>query len=122
MKKIIDAILILLLLALLAGCAGAPPTPARVYPPLHTAAMNGDVKTMKELLDGGAKINEKGEYYSTPLGFAVAHCRPEAVKLLLDKGADIVKCRQRTHQSSALHIVAIISLTHKCQLNILRAT
>lgn len=101
MKKMSAAIFVLFLFALLAGCAGAPPTP---MPPLHIASENGDIKAMKELLDGGAKINETVSGYWTPLNLAARNCRLEAVKLLLDRGAEIKD--QDNSGSTALHAAA----------------
>ncbi|MEI6610848.1 MAG: caspase family protein [Deltaproteobacteria bacterium] len=82
MGKIFEGIFILFLLTLLAGCAGG----------LHSAATKGDTKAIKELLDGGADINESGMGLSVggpPLLHAAYYGQVEAARLLLDRGADV---------------------------------
>ena len=67
--------------------------------PLMQAIENGDMKTVEALLNGGADMNEgtqcnadMPEYESyTVLGCAAKNGRTDAVKLLLDRGADINK-------------------------------
>lgn len=97
MKKIFEVIFILFLLTLLAGCAGA----------LHSAAAKGDIKTMKGMLDGGADINESSMgpmVAGPPLHHASYYCQVEAVRLLLEKGADVNAAGFRN--LSALHYAA----------------
>ncbi|MEI8172959.1 MAG: caspase family protein [Deltaproteobacteria bacterium] len=82
MKKIFEVIFILFLLTLLAGCAGA----------LHSAAAKGNIKALKEMLDGGANINESSfsaMVAGPPLHYASYYCQVEAVRLLLERGADV---------------------------------
>jgi Uncharacterized protein containing caspase domain len=82
MKKIFEAIFILFLLISLAGCAGA----------LHSSAAKGDIKALKEMLDGGADINESSMgamVAGPPLQHASYYCQVEAVRLLLERGADV---------------------------------
>jgi hypothetical protein len=52
MKKIFAAIFIIGLLTIITGCATTTP--------LMQAAGRGDVSTLKDLIDKGADINEKG--------------------------------------------------------------
>ena len=78
MKKLSEAICILLLLALLAGCAG----------PLQDAAYKGDIRTMTKLIDDGADINESSAG-GPALLYACYTCQLEAVKLLLGRGASV---------------------------------
>jgi hypothetical protein len=78
MKKLSEAICILLLLALLAGCAG----------PLQDAAYKGDIRTMSKLIDDGADINESSSA-GPALHYACYTCQLEAVKLLLGRGANV---------------------------------
>jgi len=60
------------------------------YPALHQAAKDGDTVTIKTLLDQGQKIDETYAMSgSTPLHFAVRYGHADAVRLLLDRGADI---------------------------------
>ena len=55
--------------------------------PLHVAAIWGDVRVGKLLLDAGADPNVQGEYGNTPLHEAVGQKHHEFVKLLLAHGA-----------------------------------
>lgn len=85
MKKIYSAVVILLFLISLVGCAGAPA--------LYTAAGKGDAFTVKALLDQGADVNEKGGggilNDSNALDAASSQGHTDVVKLLLDRGANI---------------------------------
>ena len=83
MKKIFGLILIFPILVLLVGCGTA----------LTQAARDGDVANIQKQLDRGANINEDattgGVIAGSPLSYAAYHCRIEAVKYLINKGADI---------------------------------
>ena len=72
--------------------------------PLIEAVRAGEVNTVKELLDGGADVNEPGEQGWTPLNWAAGKGNLELVTLLVDKGADVFKVGrdQRTAQMIAL--------------------
>ncbi len=52
------------------------------------AAKSNDIKTLKELLDNGIDVNVKSQYGATALTFAADKSRVEAVKLLLERGAN----------------------------------
>lgn len=86
MKKIFKAIFILFLLTLIVGCAA---------PALYTAAANGNIVTVKALLDQGTDVNEKGGggllNDGTALGVASLAGHFDVVKLLLDRGANVNK-------------------------------
>lgn len=56
--------------------------------PLHLAAMNPDVSTMKALLAAGADPNARDQDAATPLHMAAYASRAPYVRLLLDAGAD----------------------------------
>jgi ankyrin repeat protein len=58
--------------------------------PLTAAAKEGDVATIKELLNKGAKIDEpnSGKWSATPLYWSLFDCKFEAAELLLKKGAN----------------------------------
>ena len=75
--------------ALLAAGADANVKTTNGTTPLMIAAAAGDTRTMTSLVENGAEINladtAKGE---TALMFAAGFNRPEAVKLLLARGAD----------------------------------
>lgn len=71
--------------------AGSKPGPftATGVQPLHLAAQAGDAATISALLDRGADINSRDRTHGrTPLVFAAAQGRLEAVKLLLARRAD----------------------------------
>jgi len=71
---------------------------------LIAAVRDGDVNKVKELLDGGADVNEPGEQGWTPLNWASGKGNLELVTLLVEKGADVFKVGrdQRTPQMIAL--------------------
>ncbi|NVO20716.1 MAG: PQQ-binding-like beta-propeller repeat protein [Bacteroidetes bacterium] len=52
------------------------------------AAKTNDIKTLKELLDKGIDVNVKTQYGATALMYATDKVHPEAVKLLLEHGAN----------------------------------
>lgn len=83
MKNIFGLILIFPMLILLAGCGTS----------LTQVAKEGDIAAIQKLLDQGANINEGGigggAISGSPLSYAAYHCRIEAVKYLIHKGADI---------------------------------
>src|SRR5208283_1998490 len=56
--------------------------------PLTAAAKEGDVATIKELLNKGAKIDEpnSGKWSATPLYWSLFNCKFETAGLLLKKG------------------------------------
>lgn len=58
------------------------------WTPLHYAATNGHLDVMKLLLEQHAYIDAGSPNGSTPLMMAAQYGTPEAVKLLLDAGAD----------------------------------
>jgi len=81
-------ILFFIMLAL-AGCI-TPPTP------LQKASIDGDLKTVHALLDGGANVNEKHNWSeavvgvdSTALHAAAYYGRTDIVRTLIDKGANV---------------------------------
>ncbi len=53
------------------------------------AAANGDLPVMQILLEFGADPNALNESSENPLGFAVAYEQLEAVKLLVNSGAEV---------------------------------
>ena len=57
--------------------------------PLHFAAADGDIESVKLLLDRGAKINAATQDGWTALHFACLRGDEGLVQLLLDRGADL---------------------------------
>jgi ankyrin repeat protein len=58
------------------------------WTPLHYAATNGHLEVMRLLLDENAYIDAASPNDTTPLMMAAHYGTPEAVKLLLEAGAD----------------------------------
>jgi hypothetical protein len=56
---------------------------------LIEAAANGDTKTLRELLQGGAAVDAQDEQGWTPLCWAAGRGDAAAVRLLLEHGADV---------------------------------
>jgi uncharacterized protein len=63
------------------------------WTPLIWAARSGSVEAIKVLLDSGADVNLPGptgdDWDATPLQHAILQRQPAAVRLLLDRGADL---------------------------------
>jgi len=66
---------------------------------LHYAAAGGHLAVMRVLLERGADIDAPGRFGRAPLHAALPH--PEAVRLLLDCGAQLEACDKR--EWTALH-------------------
>ncbi|WP_347261041.1 ankyrin repeat domain-containing protein [Rudaea sp.] len=56
--------------------------------PLHVAAVWGDCEAISLLASAGARVNQKGEHGFTPLMEAVGQGHFEAVKQLIELGAE----------------------------------
>jgi ankyrin repeat protein len=58
---------------------------------LIEAVKDGDVATIKELIESGADLNQQDESGWTPLNWAAGKGAIELVELLIEKGADVFK-------------------------------
>ena len=56
---------------------------------LHQAIVDGDVKQVQLLIEGGADISAQNRMGWTPLHTAVRNRKQDVVKLLIEKGADV---------------------------------
>lgn len=68
------------------GCSSQP-TPAQVS--LHEAALTGNLEAVKRHVAGGADLNIKDDFGSTPLIVAATFGKTDVAKALLDAGADL---------------------------------
>jgi ankyrin repeat protein len=83
MKKGIDLLSLTLLVGILWSCLSMPS-----IPPLITAAQNGNLGKVKQLVEGGADINERSVYGHTALERAASNGHLEIVGYLLTKNAN----------------------------------
>src|SRR5215471_10917422 len=78
-----------------------------------TAAASGDAPTLQRLLESDPSLSRAGYFYTHPIHFAVREGHLDAVRLLLEAGADpewngyhdgslIEMARDRGHESVAL--------------------
>ena len=79
MKKIVPLAVLLTCTVFFYGCA--------FRTELQDAAESGDLMQVKQLVEKGADVNEKGQYGNVPLHDAVKHL--DVVKYLVEKGADV---------------------------------
>ncbi|MEM7559323.1 MAG: ankyrin repeat domain-containing protein, partial [Planctomycetota bacterium] len=73
--------------------------------PLHVACGLGDVRAVKIMIAGGAKVNEQTGWKNTPLVFAAMAKQPKTMKLLLDAKADTELTN--VFGSTAMHYAAV---------------
>ncbi len=82
MKKGFMLVVAMVVPLVLAGCTAG----------LHQAAKKGDVAALQQQLDAGEDINDSAvtiNFAGSPLSHAAYYCQPEAVRYLLQKGANI---------------------------------
>jgi len=56
---------------------------------LCTASKEGDIETVRSLLDSGTDVNERDDVHRTPVFYASWRGRVEVAKLLIEYGADV---------------------------------
>ena len=98
--------LLLILCIACPGCSLMPSTyQTKQYQPIHSAAEGGDLPALEELLKQDPKsLNLKTWGGDTPLHLAAGHGHAEAVKLLMDRGADVSAVNQ--DRQTPLHLAA----------------
>ena len=72
-------------------------------PSIHKAAQRGDVKEVQRMLDDGIDVNQRNDYNSTPLHYAVM-----AATRALQDYADGVDEKKRVDHKLALETVALL--------------
>mmetsp|Transcript_97428 Transcript_97428/g.172553 ORF Transcript_97428/g.172553 Transcript_97428/m.172553 type:complete len:146 (+) Transcript_97428:104-541(+) len=83
--------------------------------PLHTAACNGDTDLLRELLAAGHDPNLPNFRETPPLHMAVEAGVLDAVRVLLEHGAD-VNCVHGARGTTAAHVAAGSGLAEVLQL------
>lgn len=74
--------------------------------PLHQAVVKGDKKKVATLLEQGAKVDARDAHGRTPLFVAAENGDVDAVKELLDHGANPTKGALLKHGNTPLHVAA----------------
>ncbi|WP_396329388.1 ankyrin repeat domain-containing protein [Burkholderia anthina] len=73
--------------------------------PLHVAVVaHGDPDILTPLIDAGADVDERDDRMAAPLRLAIEFGRTDAVKLLLDRGADPDVTHSPDHHVSTLAV------------------
>ena len=75
----------------------------------HVAACDGDVSTVKDLLEEGVPVDCIDEYDQTALFDATYYNRTDVIRLLLQNGANINKQNRRGY--TPVHIAAMYNST-----------
>lgn len=108
-KRLLAGIAAAAILCALTGCGTG----------LIHAAKKGDVATLQKLLDKGADINESGlsgNCSGPPLAHAAYDCRPESVRYLIGRGADIEAVGPAMGGNRPLHLAAAEDCVEVVQL------
>lgn len=71
------------------GSTPSPRVDASLNGPLHDAAAANDTRRVKELLDRGAELENRGFQGRTPLVTATKNRAVDAARVLIDAGADV---------------------------------
>lgn len=75
---------VLTLLTVLSGCSAGPS-----QTPLHTAAAEGDLVMIKQLLADGAGVDAVDESGLSPIHLAASRGRPQTIMMLVEHGASV---------------------------------
>jgi ankyrin repeat protein len=79
--------------------------------PLHSAASEGDIARLQELLASGYDVNAFDELGMTPLHYAVQYDHPDAAVFLIQKGANVnAQCERLIGRAPLDNIVGNCSL------------
>lgn len=77
--------------------------------PLNIAATQGDLESVRTLLDEGADINFQGEEGSTPLHDAIEQNHQSVIHFLVQRGAS--KCIKNKEGMTASSLAALLGIT-----------
>jgi len=86
---------------------GSCSCPSNANTPLHTAARQGQLAMVKNLVSSGAKVNLINQDGCTPLHLAILNKNLEVVKYLVDHGA-FLNIQENTLNNSELHLAAMM--------------
>ena len=92
-KRIILAAIISIFVAVMSGCGDDP----FAEPPLHQAAIDGDLDDVKQILNSGIGVNSKSKTGATALHWAAFKGNYDVAVYLLENGADV---NASTHKGS----------------------
>ncbi|RCS52631.1 hypothetical protein DTL42_07270 [Bremerella cremea] len=76
--------------------------------PLHQAAMQGDIATIKRLVAEGADINETNPIYMvTPLALAASNASPDVLRTMVELGANILASPAEAENGTPLRMAVM---------------
>jgi len=112
MRRILQRRTLVALLAALSiapcGCSllGSPPYSTKDFQAIHAAAEEGDLPTVKRLIEAHPKLIEARDWRRfTPLQLAAYHGHTDVVEYLASKGANVTAINQ--DGLTALHLAAL---------------
>lgn len=81
---------------------------------IHTAALMGNIKAVRQHIAAGSDLNQKDQYGSTPLVVAITFDRTDVAGVLMDAGADVNG--RNIDGSTPLHTAAFLCRVEIVQL------